>query len=675
MCGIAGLVRFAGLRAHERNLGAQAAACLRHRGPDDTGAFADHYASLGHARLSIIDLQTGRQPISNENGTIHVVFNGEIYNYRTLADQLRARGHRLRTRCDTEVLVHLYEDYGDAFVEHLNGMFAIALWDSPRRTLLLVRDRMGIKPLYWHDDGRRIVFGSELKAVLAAGDVPRQIDPCAMTDYLTFGHVPAPRTIFDGVRKLEPGFLARCTASGVSLRRYWDIPFKDDQPLDRSGAAAHMPQGCQVGPTGGPGPGPDSELRRWTEQLAELLQDAVAMRLVADVPLGAFLSGGVDSAAVVAAMTRKTPGTVMTHTVGFDEAKYDERAAARTVARRLRTDHREMIVQPDAAWAAMNLVIRFDEPFADPCAVPMFYLSRAARQRVTVALSGDGGDEMLAGYRRYRFDLAEGALRGHWPAWLRRPVAGLAGWVYPKGDWLPRTLRAKVTLQNLARDDATAHLRSVALHAGTLPGLLLRPEFAALQAHYDPFARGRELFARCRSPHLLNRVLYLDMKTSLADGILTKVDRMSMAVGLEVRVPLLDHRLVELSARMPVWLKRCRTRDKWVLREITSQWVGADVAGRKKKGFDLPLDDWFRGPLREVAHDLLSSRNCLCGQWVDGGLVGRLMSLHRRGLRANGHLLWTLLVLELWARAYARPAAAGTAPRLGQLPALRRTVA
>jgi asparagine synthase (glutamine-hydrolysing) len=651
MCGIAGLVRFAGLHPEERGIGAAMAATLRHRGPDDTGSFDDACASLGHTRLSIIDLAGGHQPISNEDGSVWVVFNGEIYNHHTLAADLRSRGHRLRTDCDTEVLVHLYEDYREAFVERLNGMFALAIWDAPRRTLLLARDRLGIKPLYWHDDGRRIAFGSELKAVLAAGDAPRRVDPCALADYLTFGHVPAPRTIFEGVRKLEPGCLARCTPSGVSTRRYWDIPLSDVA----SDTGRKPASGAAI--TAGALPTPNRSLPRddrgWIDAFGALFQDAVAMRMIADVPLGAFLSGGVDSTAVVTAMHRRGSGDVLTQTVGFDESSYDERDAASLVATRLGTDHREVVVRPDAAWAAEHLARHFDEPFADSSAVPTFYLSKVARERVTVALAGDGGDEMLAGYRRYRFDLAEGAIRALCPPWLRRSTAGAAGRLYPKGDWLPRPLRAKVTLQNLAEDDITAHLRSVSLCAGTLPMRLLRPERLAELRGYDPFDRGRELFDRCGSSSLLNRLLYVDMKSLLADDILTKVDRASMAVGLEVRVPLLDHRVVELAARMPTSLKRDGRRDKIVLRETVAGWLGPDVAGRRKKGFDVPVDAWFRGPLREMGEGLLRSPASLCGEWVRPEAVRRVMRLHQKRVQANGHVLWALLNLELWARAYA----------------------
>lgn len=623
MCGIAGMVRYSGLASGEHTTGRRMAATLAHRGPDENGWFADTHASLGHARLSVIDLQAGRQPMGNENGTVQVVYNGEIYNHQELTERLRAHGHHLHTRCDTEILPHLYEEYGENFVEHLNGMFAIAVWDARQKRLLLVRDRLGIKPLYWHDDGRRVVFGSELKAVLAAGGIDTQIDARSVCDYFTFGHVPAPRTIYQHVHKLEPGCMAICTAGSVAVRRYWDIP---------SGDEFHLPP------------------RAWQAEFADLLEDAVGKRLIADVPIGAFLSGGVDSATIAAAMRRQAAGAVVTQTVGFDEQCCDEREGARAVADRLGTDHREVMVRPDAVAAIDRLARHFDEPFADPCAVPMLYLCEATRQRVTVALSGDGGDEMLAGYRRYRFDLTEHRLRQHVPSWLRQFAAGTLGAIYPKADWLPRTLRAQRTLRNLATDDITAHLASVAIEGGQLPAVLIRDEWLRETAGYDAFDSGREWFARCNSRDLLNRLLYVDMKTLLADEILTKVDRTSMAVSLEVRVPLLDYRLVEFCARMPSSMKYDGSQGKHILRQTASNWLGDEIASRTKKGFDVPLDDWFRGPLREMSCDLLESRDSVSKTWLNSHHVQQIVHQHQQGRRCHGRLLWVLLAFETWAR-------------------------
>lgn len=626
MCGLAGLVRFAGLRPAECEAGAVMAATLSHRGPDGQGHWADRWASLGHARLSIIDLPAGGQPMANEDGRVQVVFNGEIHNHRELAEQLRARGHVLRTRCDTEVIAHLYEDFGEGFVEELNGMFAIAVWDAAHHRLVLARDRLGIKPLYWSDDGLCAAFGSELKAVLAGLDASPEPDPRALRDYLAFGHVPAPRTVYRGIRKLEPGCIAVCTEHGSAVRRYWDMPIQEEM----SAAAAR---------------GREAEL---TEQFAALLADSVKLRLEADVPLGAFLSGGVDSTAVVAAMRQQGGGAVLTHTVGFEEADHDERSAAAAVARHLGTDHRELVVRADAAGIAGRLTGHFDEPFADPCAVPTYYLSQVARSRVTVALSGDGPDEYLAGYRRYRFDLAEHAVRSIAPGWLRGS-AGLAGRLYPAASWLPRPLRAARTLQNLACDEITAHLRSVCVAGGTLPESLLRPEVLGQAAGHDPFDRGRELYARSGGCSLLGRLCYVDTRTLLADEILTKVDRTSMAVGLEVRPPMLDHRLVEFAARLPVSMKLSGSQGKRVLRQTVARWMGSGFGQPPKRGFDVPTDAWFRGPLRSLAMEL-TQPDAACGAWLEPAAVRRLIHRHLSGRVNAGQSLWAVLMLELWAR-------------------------
>ncbi len=633
MCGIAGAIRFSGLRAGERRLGAVMAATLRHRGPDGEGAWCDGVASLGHTRLSIVDLDAGHQPMGNEDGTVQVTFNGEIYNHRELAAELAAKGHRFRTRCDTEVLVHLYEEVGERFVERLNGMFAIGLWDARRRRLLLVRDRLGIKPLYYAVDGDRVLFGSELKALLAAG-LDRRLDETALVDYLTFGHVPCPRTIFRGINKLEPGTLAIFNAGSVRMQRYWDIPVVDTDTADAFGD--------------------DEELDQHAGVFAALLEDAVRLRRVADVPLGAFLSGGIDSTAVVAAMSRAAAAPVLTHTIGFDRWDHDERDHARRAARRWDTDHRDHLVSADAAELLPKLVRCADEPFADSSLLPTYCLAEATRQRVTVALAGDGADEMLAGYRRYRFDLAESRLRRRLPAMLRR-TAGVLGELYPKADWLPRPLRAKVTLENLACDDVTAHLRSVSMRCGTLPNLLLSPDVRSAACGHDPFARSRDLYARYPRAHPLDRLLYLDMKTLLPDDMLTKVDRASMAWGLEVREPLLDYRLVELATRMPPACKLHGATGKRVLRRVLRHWGDEPAGIQSKRGFTIPVDAWFRGPLRPMSIDLLTDSGSITRDWLEPRAVRALLREHDAGLRTNGHVLWMLVTLELWGRAFLRP--------------------
>ncbi len=629
MCGIAGLVRWSALRPDEAGIGARMADCLHHRGPDAAGLHEDAWTSFGHRRLSVIDPAGGHQPLSNEDGSVWVVFNGEIYNHLELRSGLEARGHRLGGRSDTEVIPHLYEELGEDFVHRLNGMFAIALWDACKRQLLLVRDRLGVKPLYWHDDGRRILFGSELKALLAAGDVDPRVDLCGLADYLTFGHVPAPRTLFESVRKLEPGHLAVCREGGVRVRRYWEIPAarpSEDAP---------------------PHPGPS------VEAFAALLEDAVRIRMIADVPLGAFLSGGLDSAAVVAAMTRSGAPRVLTHTMGFSQSALDEREPARQTAALLGTEHYEMLDSSDVAETALHLAWHFDEPLADACAIPTFLLCQATRRRVTVALAGDGADELLGGYRRYRFSLGEERWRTRLPGFLKQ-VPALLGAAYPKADWLPRPLRARVTLQNLACDAVHAHLRSTALHCGAMLGRLLHPELQHQLWEYCPFERRLRMARDYDSDDLLGRLLYLDSRTLLPDRMLTKVDRASMAVGLEVREPFLDYRLVELAARTPAALRV----DKQIVRETLRRWRLDPIVDRPKKGFEVPLDAWFRGPLRSFSHDLLTAADARVTEWLEPAAVRHICARHDGGWSNFGDVLWALLSLELWARRIHDPAAA-----------------
>jgi asparagine synthase (glutamine-hydrolysing) len=516
-------------------------------------------------------------------------------------------------------------------------MFAIALWDARRRQLLLVCDRMGVKPLYWHDDGRRIVFGSELKALLAGGDLTPRIDPCALVDYLTFGHVPAPRTILEGVRKLAPATLACCREDGVIIGQYWDIPgANSDESM--------TPQGAE----------------RSCEEFAALFEDAVRMRMVADVTLGAFLSGGQDSASVVAAMGRSGPARVLTHTVGFGEPAFDERSAARETAALLETDHHEVFASADIADTAQHLAWHFDEPFADACTVPTYLLCRETRKRVTVALAGDGADELLGGYRRYRFSLAEEHWRSRMPAVLRA-ACGLAGELYPKADWLPRSFRARVTLRNIARDAVRAHLHSTSLQYGILPGILLQTHLQRELAEYCPYERRIDLARRYPGPHLLGRLLYLDSRTLLTDRMLTKVDRASMAVGLEVREPFLDYRLVELIARLPANLRS----GKQVIRRTLQNWGLAALADRPKRGFEVPLDLWFRETLREFSNDLLTSTNALIHDWIEPMAIRSLIHRHAAGWTNGGAVLWALLSLELWARRIHLPA---REHRIGSVP-------
>lgn len=634
MCGIAGIIDLEGLSDADRQAVGAMVQTLRHRGPDDLGTHLDPHAALGHARLSIIDLTAaGRQPLSNEDGAIWLTYNGEIYNFEELRTELAAKGHRFRTQTDSETIVHLYEEEGPQCVERLRGMFAFAIWDQTRRQVFLARDRLGIKPLYYGVQGRRLVFGSEIKALLPADRMRGEIDLEALHDYLTFHWIPAPKSIFRGIRKLPPGHAAVFDAHGFRLREYWDVSFAEEVDADEPAL-----------------------IERFRAQLAE----AVRMRLVADVPLGAFLSGGLDSSAVVATMAGLRPDRVLTNSIGFDEHDHNELDYANRVAARFHTDHHCRVVRPDAVDVVSRLAWHWDEPFADPSAIPTFYLSQMARENVTVALSGDGGDENLAGYRRYKLHSRQNCVRQCLPDALRRMLFGSLGRLYPKADWLPRPLRAQATFQQLALSPAEAVYHSRAAVAPARLRKLLRPEVRSALGDYSPQSVIEHHYGRCDSADPLHREMYVDLKSYLADDILTKVDRASMAVGLEVRVPILDHRLVEFLASVPSHMKLRRGQGKYLFKQAFRPQLGPEIVDRRKMGFSVPLGAWFRGPLREMVEDTLFSPTAAVGEWLDVGELRRLWNAHRRGLRQMDTVIWAALMLEHWAQNFRRAPAVRT---------------
>jgi len=621
MCGIAGIVEQGAIDLDARSALGEMLDRLRHRGPDDSGMHISPDIALGHRRLSVIDLTTGRQPITNETGTVWVVVNGEIYNFVELREALIGRGHGFRTGSDAECVVHLYEEHGPAFVEHLSGMFALAIWDARDRRLVLARDRLGVKPLYYAVADSRLVFASELKAVLAAPHIATDIDPTAMVDYLTYGYIPSPKTIFKQCRKLEPGHLLEFHDGRWAIRRYWDLQHRgwDERSTDEIA--------CDV----------------W-----QRLKQATRSRLVADVPVGAFLSGGLDSSAVASAMSQMSPDPIVTVTCGFREKGFDERQPARQLAARIGAEHHDGLVLPDAANIVDTLAWYFDEPFADASAVPTYYLSQLARRFVTVALSGDGGDETMAGYRRYRFDQYEDALRRWVPDGIRRTLVGRIASVCPEGPWVPRPLRAGATLRNVAVDAATAHGLSVATLHPSEALSLLHPDLAREVRDYDPLDHVRRHFDRCDAPDLLSKCQYVDIRLGLGDGILTKVDRASMAHALEVRSPMLDYRFVESVWRIPPRHRIKGRHGKIPLRRAVLHHVGEETARRAKAGFEVPLDAWFRGPLRERFGDRLlhiGSESHACLSPRETGAVWRR---HVSGRRDCGPTLWKLIMFDAW---------------------------
>lgn len=622
MCGICGIFEFERGDDIPQDVVHRMNETLRHRGPDDGGVFVGQGIGLGHRRLSIIDLAGGHQPMSNEDGTVWVLLNGEIYNYAGLRTALIGRGHRFATDSDTEAIVHLYEEHGKDCFARLRGMFAIALWDSRQRTLLLARDRLGEKPLFYSADGKRILFGSELKALLAADICPRDIDAQALCDYFSFGYIPAPKTIYRAVRKLRPGHYLVASASGVRETGYWDLSFENVE--QRSEAD-------------------------WCELLRHELCDSVRVRLMSEVPLGAFLSGGIDSSAVVATMSHLMRRPVTTCSIGFFEPKYNEVTFARQIAAKFSTDHKEQFVQPNAIEIVDKLAWHYDEPFADSSAIPTYYVSKVAREHVTVALGGDGGDENFAGYRRYRLDQFENRMRRFVPEWMRQGIFGPLGRWYPPLAWAPRVFRGKATFQSLSRSPLEGYFNSISFFRPDEKVRMFTPDFLQSLGGYDSLNVLREHYDRARTDDLLSRIQYVDIKTYLPDDILTKVDRASMAVSLEVRAPLLDHQLMEHIAAIPSSLKLRNGTGKYIFKKAMESVLPPEILRRRKQGFAIPLDSWFRNDLKEMAYETIFS-------YTDGvfepAFLKRVWEQHQKGYYDRSAHLWALLMFRKWSQTF-----------------------
>jgi len=619
MCGIAGLaMRHAA--AADTGLLDRMTDVLAHRGPDGRGVYVDGPVGLGHRRLSIIDLNTGSQPMDAVDGDFWITYNGEVYNYTELRAELSALGHRFRTTSDTEVVLQAYVAWGPDSLRRLRGMFAFAIWDRPRRRLLLARDRVGIKPLMYACDEQGLRFASEIKAILEDRDVPRDLDWDALGDYFVHHYIPAPRTIFRAIRKLPPAsyLLWSVDAGDPVIHRYWDLPFT-------VGAAA-------------------SETER-IDRLRDVLDDSVKAHMVSDVPVGAFLSGGMDSSTVVASMARVSPGRVKTFSIGFDDESFDELAYARQVAQRYGTDHVEMIVKPDVVEVLPRLAWQLDEPFADSSAVPTYCVSRITRDHVTVALSGDGGDESFAGYGRYavaaglheRVDRS--ALRMLKPLLrtLARPLRGARGAGF---------------LRLLGDDPLTRYHRLVTYSALGGVDAILTSEAARALASTDRLSVFRRLAASAGTDEYLSQLQYIDIHHYLPDDILAKVDRTSMLVSLETRVPLLDHVVMEHAASLPPALKLRDGSGKYILKEAMRDRLPAAILSRRKMGFGVPLASWFRKELRELAHDVLLDGTARQRGIVDDVTVRRILHGHLDGTRDYSAVLWALVSFELWCRTW-----------------------
>jgi len=622
MCGIVGIFDFTERREINRQLLSDMNGSQFHRGPDEGGLHLEPGLGLGHRRLSIIDLSSGQQPMHSADGNVVLTYNGEVYNFPELRKQLENLGYAFKTHCDTEVIVYAWQAWGEDCVNHLRGMFAFAIWDKSQQTLFLARDRLGIKPLFYSClSNGQLIFSSELKALKVHPELCREIDPTAIEDYFGFGYIPDPKTIYKNVYKLEPGYCLtlRHGDKTVQPRQYWDVSLQNKH------------QGTE---------------QTLAEELIERLREAIDIRTVADVPLGAFLSGGVDSSAVVAMMAGLSEQPVNTCSISFGDPKFNESQFAAKVAEQYQTQHRVEQVDPDDFSLIDQLVDIYDEPYADSSALPTYRVCELAKKQVTVVLSGDGGDENLAGYRRYRWHTYEDHMRAWLPDGIRIPLFGLAGQIYPKADWAPKIFRAKSTLESIGRSSVEGYFHSVSVQSNSLRNQLfssqLKTELQGYQA-VDVFKRHLQ---NAPTDDAMSMVQYLDIKTYLPGDILTKVDRASMAHALEVRVPLLDHQLVEWMAGLNPGLKLKGREGKYIFKKSLEKYLPDDILYRPKMGFAVPLGSWFKGALKDkVQTALLGETMQQCGLF-DQAFLQKMVSQHQSGLRDYSAPIWSLLMFE-----------------------------
>lgn len=626
MCGICGVTYFDQSRGVLESEVQGMCDVIRHRGPDDEGLLVKKNFGIGMRRLSIIDLATGHQPISNEDGSIWIVFNGEIYNHLELRNELIQKGHKFKTNTDTEAIVHAYEEYGESCPEKLNGMFGFAILDFKNQTLFLARDRLGIKPLYYYHDSEKFAFGSELKSILQIEGVPRNVDLRALDIYLTFEYIPSPFSIFEKISKLPPGHSLTLRNGKISIKEYWDLQFAEKQASE-------------------------DEL---CERLIELLQDAVKIRLMSDVPLGAFLSGGIDSSTIVALMSRVMDRPVKTFSIGFKEDTYNEAEYARTVARHFKTKHHEQIIEPNALELTENLVGFLDEPFGDFSIFPTYLVSKMAREFVTVSLSGDGGDELFAGYDTYLANKMAGSYE-------RIPRFMHKGLIEPVLDRIPPTEKKKGLINRAKRFSEGMRLPADLQHTRWMIFLqeaeklrLYSQDMQHELKGVDSFEFIRNYFRRSQTSDDLNRQLYVDIKSYLVDDILVKVDRMSMATSLEARVPFLDHRFVEFTATIPSSLKLKGKGTKYLLKKAMSPHLPQEILTRGKEGFSIPIKNWLKNELRDLMQDVLSPDKVKREGFFEPTFVEQLKEEHLTGKENHSHRLWAMMVFGIWQDIYLR---------------------
>jgi asparagine synthase (glutamine-hydrolysing) len=616
MCGISGIWNYRTGRPLDPDRLRFITDLICHRGPDGEGYHTEGSLGLGHRRLSIIDLERGQQPMCNEDGSVWIVFNGEIYNYPELRGELESRGHEFRTHSDTEAIVHLYEDFGEGCFQRLRGMFALAIWDHPQQQLLLARDRLGIKPLFYGTGQDGIVFGSELKCIVGSRLVGLQIDPTAIADLFAFYYIPGPKTIYRNVFSLNPGTCLRIDRNGLRHSQYWDL------------------QEAQI---------VLSTEKEYEDQLLETLRDSVQSHLLSDVPVGAFLSGGVDSSAVVALMSEFASEPIMTCTMGFEEQAYNELPRARSVARKFATSHNEQILKPEPSKVLQELVRFYDQPFPDHSAVPTYYVSQLARKRVKVVLSGDGGDENFAGYSRYRRLHSLQRVRQSVPAALLTPFRSMVG-NRENGHLPERLIRV---LHQAAAGAREGYLHGITVSDASLRRRLFSTDLNRELADYDPLDRFREIYDRAPAADFLSKALYLDLKTYLVDDILAKVDRASMANSLEVRVPLLDHKVVEFAFALPWQMKLRNGRGKYLLRKTIERFLPQDFLNAPKMGFRVPMVEWMRGELRLWTENVLLHSDPAAAPYLDPAGVRQVWNWFQDGRLHLGDCLGVLVSFVL----------------------------
>lgn len=619
MCGIAGIFR-PGRAPVDQELLARMTHRLEHRGPDGSGFFSRPGVGLGHRRLSIIDIEGGAQPMVSDNGNVCLTYNGEVYNFRELRAELEKLDVRFHTRCDTEVILNAYLVWGEDCVSRLRGMFAFAIWDESRQQLFLARDRLGIKPLFYSRLANGdFIFGSELKALVLHPGFDRSRDAQAIEDYFAYSYIPEPKTIYRNTWKLEPGHCLTVSGEEIRKRAYWQLEFR---------------------------PGSFADEQELQESLIERLDEAVEMRMIADVPLGAFLSGGVDSSAVVAMMSQHSDKPVTTCSIAFDRKDFDESDYARRVAGQYHTDHHQGRVASDDFALIDQLSDIYDEPYADSSALPTYRVCELARKSVTVALSGDGGDENFAGYRRYKWQNIEDRARSWLPLSIRQPVFGSLGRIYPKLDWAPRIFRAKSTFQSLAKDSVAGYFHSVSILHDGFRRELFSDAMKTELGGYSAISVLRDHARAAGDLDPVSLVQYLDFKTYLVGDILTKVDRASMAHSLEVRVPLLDHKFVEWVATLPASVKLKNGEGKYLFKKSLEKRLPKDILYRPKMGFGVPIGAWFRGPLAETVRGLSRDPLLMDSGYFNRDLIHRIVADHQSGFRDHSAPIWLLFMFR-----------------------------